>query len=139
MAVANPVVIGLGGVGPQVDGELRLDAQQVAPLHRPVVGKLVALEQPVDQGGAFVGVRIGEELRRFLRGGQRADDVQVDAPQEYGVGREIGGLDVQAFQAVEHPCVDGRLRGQGRSALIGRIERRLGAAAVTAATTARAI
>ena len=123
---ADPAVIGLRGVGPEVDGELGLDAQQVAPLHGPVVGELGAFEQAVDEGGAFVGVGVGEELRGFLGGGQRADDVEEGAAEEDGVGREVGGLDVEAFEAGEDAGVDGGLRGQGRGALIGGIERRAG-------------
>ena len=57
MDVANPAVIGLRRVGPEVDGKLRLDPQQVAPLHGPVVGELVALQQAVDQGAALVRAR----------------------------------------------------------------------------------
>ena len=76
---ANPVVIGLCGVGPEIDGELGLDAQQVAPLHGPIVGELGAFEEAIDEGGAFGGVGVGEELRSFLRGGQGADDIEEGA------------------------------------------------------------
>ena len=59
---ANPAVIGLHRVGPEFDGELGLDPQQVAPLHGPVVGELVSLQQAIDQLAAFVGIRILQEL-----------------------------------------------------------------------------
>ena len=62
----NPAVIRLRRIGPQVDGELRLDPQQVAPLHRPVVGKLLPLQQAVDQGAAFVRVPVRQELPGLL-------------------------------------------------------------------------
>ena len=104
------MVIGLRRVGPEIDGELRLDAQQVAPLHGPIVGELGAFEEPVDEGGALGGVWVGQKLRCLLRGGQGANDIEESAADKYGVGREIGGLDLEALQAVEHACVDGRLR-----------------------------
>ena len=63
MAVANPVVIRLRRVGPEIDGKLRLDPQQVAPLHRPVIRELVALQQPVDQQRALVRVAVQDETR----------------------------------------------------------------------------
>ncbi|RKY08025.1 MAG: hypothetical protein DRP66_05430 [Planctomycetota bacterium] len=52
--IVNPSVIGLHCVWPEVDGELGLYPQQIAPLQRPVVGKGVPLHQPFDQPGAFV-------------------------------------------------------------------------------------
>ena len=107
----NPAVIGLHRVGPEVDGELRLDPQQVAPLHGPVVGELVALQQPVDQGAAFVGVAVREELRGLLGGGQRADDVQIDAPDKHRVGAEVGRLDAQPLPLGEDQLVDLAVRG----------------------------
>src|ERR1035438_7251922 len=116
------MVIGLGGVGPEIDGELGLDAQQVAPLHGPKVGELGALQEAIDEGGAFGGVLVGEELRSFLGGGQGTDDVEVGAAEEDGVGGEKGGLDVEAFEAVEDAGVDGGLRGQGGRALKGWVE-----------------
>ena len=45
-------MIGLHGVGPEIDGELRLDPQQIAPLQRPVVGEFIPLQQTVDQDTA---------------------------------------------------------------------------------------
>ena len=63
----HPAVIGLGRVGPEIDGELGLDPQHVAPFHRPVVGELVALQQAVDQQPALV-LRVGvlDELAGLL-------------------------------------------------------------------------
>ena len=37
----NPMMIGLGRIGPQIDGKFGFDPEQVAPLHRPVVCKFV--------------------------------------------------------------------------------------------------
>ena len=49
-------MIGLGRVRPQVDGELGLDPQQVAPFQGPIVGPLVALQHAVHQRAALVGI-----------------------------------------------------------------------------------
>ena len=87
----DPAVIRLRGVGPEVDGKLRLDPQHVAPLHRPVIGKLVPLRAGGRSGPPLVlRVRVLEERPCFLRGGQRADQVQIDAADEHGVGAEDG-------------------------------------------------
>ena len=45
----DPAVIGLGRIGPEIDGEFRLDPQNVAPLHGPVVGEFIPFQQAVDQ------------------------------------------------------------------------------------------
>src|ERR1017187_4469215 len=103
------MVIGLGGIGPEVDGELGFDAQQVAPLHGPIVGELGAVEEAVDQGGAFGGGGVGEEVGSFLGGGQSADDVEEGAAEEDGVGGEVGGLETM--------CVGG---GQGMAMVVER-------------------
>ena len=105
-ARADPAVIGLHRVGPELDGELRLDPQQVAPLHRPVVGELVALQEAIDQLAAFVGVGILEELPRLVGRGQRADHVQVGPAEENPVGADPGRRDAQLFQPAEDQLVD---------------------------------
>src|ERR1035441_4026744 len=46
--------------------------------------------------------------------------------EEDGVGGEVGGLYVEALQAVENASVDGGLGGQGGGALKGGIERAVG-------------
>ena len=63
----DPLVIGLHRVGPEVDGELRLDAQQLAPAHGPVIGKFVAFEQAIDEGGALGGVLVRPGIATILR------------------------------------------------------------------------
>ena len=50
----DPAVIGLRRIGPEIDGELGLDPQDVAPLHRPVIGELIPLQQAIDQEPALV-------------------------------------------------------------------------------------
>ncbi len=102
----DPAVIGLGRIGPEIDGELRLDPQDVAPFHRPVVRELIPLQQTIDQRRALVlRVRILDELPGLLRRGQRADHVQIGAADKHRVGAE-DGLDVQRRQLGEHDLVD---------------------------------
>ncbi len=102
----HPAVIRLRGVGPEIDRELGLDPEDVAPLHGPVVGVLVAFQQTVDQRGAFAfGVRVVEELADLLRGGKRAEHVQVHAAHEHRVGAEHR-LDAQRRQLGEDDLID---------------------------------
>ncbi len=105
-ARANPAVIGLHRVGPEFDGELGLDPQQVAPLHRPVVGELLALQQAIDQLAAFVGVGILQELRRLFSRRERADHVQVGPAHKDAVGAHPSGSDPQLFQPAEDQFVN---------------------------------
>jgi len=105
-AGANPAVIGLGRIGPEVDGELGLHPQQIAPLHRPIVGKLLPLQEAIDQQAALLGVLIQQELPRLLRGGQGADDVQVGPPHKHLVGAHVRRLDAQPLQPAEDQIVD---------------------------------
>ncbi len=105
-AVPNPAVIRLHRIGPQIDGELRLDPQQVAPLHRPVIRKLLALQQTINQGAAFVRVLVQHERSRLLRGGQRANHVQIGAADKHGIRADIGGLNAQLLQPAENQFVD---------------------------------
>jgi hypothetical protein len=68
--------------GPEIDGELGLDAQQIAPLHRPIDGKLTALKKLIYKRSAPPGIGAGEKRRRLLRRGQRADGVKVGAAEK---------------------------------------------------------
>ena len=99
-------MIRLRRVRPQIDGKLGLDPQQVAPLHGPVIRKLLPLQQPVDQGPAFLRVRVLQELSRLLRGGQRPDDVQINASDEHSIGADIGRWNAQPLQPAENQLVD---------------------------------
>ena len=61
------MLIRLRRIGPEVDREFRFDAQEVAPFHRPVIGKLWPLQQLINQLPAFVfQVGILDELARLL-------------------------------------------------------------------------
>jgi hypothetical protein len=48
--------------------------------------------------GAFVpGIRVLDEVPGFLGGWKSADDIQVNAPDKYGIGTK-GGVDAQRGQ-----------------------------------------
>ena len=138
MAGADPAVIGLRRVGPEVDRELRLDPQQVAPLHRPVVGELLALEQPVDQGARLSGSVSGRNCPGLLGRGQRADHVQIGPPDEHRVRAEVGRLDAQLLQLAEDQLIDPALGG---SICVGfeRLDRRSGQAGTARAADRKAV
>ena len=106
----NPAMIRLGGVGPEIDGKLRLDPQEVAPFHRPIGGKFFPLQQPVNQRGALVRGLIQDELPRFHRRGQRADYIQVDAPDEHGIRADRRRLKPELLQLAENQLVNPALR-----------------------------
>ena len=91
---ANPVVVGLHGVWPEVDRKLGFDAEQIAPLHGPVIHEFVALQQPVDQQGALVQIAVVQKLARFLGGGDRADHIQKCPAEKHGIGAKIGRRDL---------------------------------------------
>ncbi len=64
----HPAVIGLRRVGPNLDGELRLDSQDIAPFHGPVIDMRRLVEETADQGDAFVLVRtLNERFGLFRR------------------------------------------------------------------------
>ena len=100
------MVIGLGRVGPKIDGELGLDPQQIAPFHGPVVGQLVALEQTVDQCPPLVGSFVEQEFLGLGRGRQRADHVEIYAAHENGIGTQRRRFQPQFLQASENQFVD---------------------------------
>jgi hypothetical protein len=114
----NPVVIRLRCVGPQINGELRLHPQQVAPLHRPVIRKFIARQKLVNELGAFVRVAVQDEAAGFARRRLGANHVQAGAPDKHRVGTEIGRLDVQLFQPVENELVNFTFRRQFGRAFI---------------------
>ena len=53
--------------------------EQVAPLERPVIDELGALEQPVDDLFPLVKSLVGQERAHFLGLGLQADEIEVDA------------------------------------------------------------
>ena len=60
----HPAMIRLRGVRPEIDGKLGLDAQQIAPFHRQIIGIFVARQQPVNQRAPFVRIAV---QNKFLR------------------------------------------------------------------------
>ena len=70
MRRADPVMVGLRRVRPQVHGEFGLDPQDVAPFHRPIVREFIAREKRVDQRRPFVGTAVGQERIHFAWLGQ---------------------------------------------------------------------
>ena len=122
---AQPAVIGLRRIWPQIDRKLRLDAQHIAPAQRPQVGKFVAFQQPVDENSALVrGVGIQDEIAGFLRAGQGADHVQIDAANEYRIGAQQR-LNPQWHQVGRHQAVNRHHRGW-RERILEDTRRRLG-------------
>ena len=84
---------------------LGVDAEQIAPLQRPVIDVLRAIEQAIDQLGPLVGIVVGQEVLDLVGRGRGADGVEHRAAQELGVGARRrrdqpqlaplgGGLDV---------------------------------------------
>ena len=109
-------------VGPEIDRELGLDAQQIAPFHRPVIGKFVALQQAVDEGGALAGRLVLQERSGLLSSGQRADRVEVDAAQEHRVGAGIRRLNAEPLEPLEDQRVDLALGPGSGAAFESRIQ-----------------
>ncbi len=99
-------MIFLRRVGPEIHGELRLHSQKVAPFHRPVIRKLIAFEQAIDEDAPLAGILIAQELLCFLRRWQRADDIQISPPDKRGIGAGIGRRDFEALELRENEFVD---------------------------------
>ena len=116
-------MVGLGGVGPEVDGELGLDAQQIAPFHGPVVGELRALEQAVDQSGCVcLGSVSCRNCAASLAVGTVPMTSRIGAAQENGVGAGLRGLNTQLLQFGKNEVVDLVLRSQLNAAFEDRGE-----------------
>ncbi len=75
---------------------LAVGAEDVAPLERPELGRVGAVDQFVDQPGPLVGLLAFEEGERFLGMGQAAGGVEVGAADEFFVAAEVGRENLQA-------------------------------------------
>ncbi len=117
-------MVDLDAVRPELDRELRLDAEEVAPLERPVVDVLVALEEGVDQPGALVLLSVVEEAVDLRRIGEHTEDVDVDPPEEDLVRAGIRRLDALFYERRENARVDGPAGNEARAVLVRREERR---------------
>ena len=86
--LAEPEVERQHPLGTQLLG---VDAEQVAPLQRPEIDILRAIEQAVDQLGPLVGIVVGQKVLDLVgrRGG--ADRVEHRAAEELGVGAQRRG------------------------------------------------
>ena len=65
---------------------LGVDAEHVAPLERPVIDVLGAVENSIDQFGSLVGILIGDEILDLVRRGRGSDRIEHRAAEEFGVG-----------------------------------------------------
>ncbi len=91
-------------------------AQDIGPLERPVGRIFVALQQAIDQLGAFGRVARVEEGARLLGRGEDADRVEVNAPQKHCIIRKRGRVELELFLLGEDMTVDvigGRRRLEG--------------------------
>ena len=112
--IRGHLVVNPRGVGPHrllIAAVLRLivdssDAEQLAPLHRPQVDELFAVEQRVDQLHTFVFDSVGDEAIVFFTRRREADQVERDAPQERFVVADLGRSHVQLLELVEDERVD---------------------------------
>ncbi len=123
-AGADPAVISLGSLRPQVDRKLALDAEDVAPLHRPIVGELLSLQEAVDEDGSLVGIGAAKEVFDLLGDWYGADDIETGPADEDGVAAEAAGLDADLPQPIEDEPVDLAL-GNGHGLDLVGIGRRL--------------
>src|SRR5438132_1461274 len=73
----DPTVIRLRRIGPKIDRKFRLDAENVAPFHGPVIGEFIPIQESVNQQAAFVRVRIADKIFSLACGWERANDIQI--------------------------------------------------------------
>ena len=99
-------MVGLRGVGPEIDGELRLYPQDVAPFERPVVRKLGARHQFIDERRAFLGTAVLQKLPCFRGARKRTNDVQIDTADKHGIGADTGGFDAETLELGEDDLID---------------------------------
>src|SRR5262249_7523689 len=90
-----------------VAGALVLVAKQIVPEGEPVVGvSALVVEQAAQQVGALIAARIGEEGVKFRRGGQQANEVEVDAAGEGGIVERRRGGDFVPDEVVAYKQVN---------------------------------
>ena len=81
-------------------------AHDVRPFHRPENGKFITVQKLVDQRAAFLWLLRIEKRGGFLGGGQCADGVEVNSPQEDFIGSELRGKNLQFTLVSKHRLVD---------------------------------
>src|SRR5262245_6087252 len=100
------MVIQLRRIRPEVDRKLRLHAQQVAPFVRPVISKLTALQQSVNEHGALVRTGVEYELTCVRSRGQRADGVQISTANKDRVRTRRRRFDAELIQPVRYQTIN---------------------------------
>ncbi len=96
------------GAGARLAQELSVDLQQVGPFVSPVLDKVGAADQLVDQLVALdLGVAVvGQEGADDFRLGRQAGQVEVDPPDELGVGTQAARLDLDLLELLGHEGID---------------------------------
>ena len=119
-SIGQPALVGLHGIGPQLAREFGFDTQDIAPLHGPVVGESILLEELIDQCGALVGALVGAELAGRPQRRQPPGHVEIDPPHKHGVAAACGRGSPFRFQCGADEPVDlvgpQRQRGRGENA-----------------------
>jgi hypothetical protein len=103
--LADPFAVHLAPLGVDPVGE-EGDAEEVLETEGPIVGELGGGDESVDDAFALLGVGAFDELGDA--GGRRegAGEVEADAAEELGVGRESGRNDAEAAELIEDVFVD---------------------------------
>jgi hypothetical protein len=98
---------------PGVVDKHRLDAdaigigpQEVRPLGGPVIGVFRPLQERVHHPLALLRIAVGQKRAGLVRRRQAADDVQVDAAEEFLVVHRLGGRDRQRLELGPDQLVD---------------------------------
>ena len=101
---AEPAIHQPAPFGPLVE---QAHAKQVAEPRRPDLGKLGPIDQLVDQlWSRLCGSFDSRNARALLERRQEADGVEIDAPQELGIGAQGRGNDVHPLELGENQLVD---------------------------------
>ena len=102
-AVADPLVVGVHRVGPQLRSA---HEQDVRPLVGPIVDELRPRQEQVDQTFPFPRRGVGQVDSDLLGRRQATDRVEEGAADERGVVARRRGLEVKPLELLEHEVVD---------------------------------
>ena len=81
--------------------------EDVGPLHRPEVGILRPLEEPLNELLPLVRGGIGKERAGLGGGGERADRIEAGAAEERGVVAALRHRNAERGEAVVNEPIDG--------------------------------
>ena len=85
---------------------LAVRAQDIAPLERPERRELIAVEQPIHNHRAAVGIRdIGDQGLRFVRRGKTSRQVERHAAKELVIGANVRRQDLKLLELLENSAV----------------------------------